>query len=410
MKPVDRKNPWLKAKAWLRLFCGSLLMGGFLLLQSAPSEATGVMEFTRVERTQQGGAGARQGMVDSAIEGASLQLIRELIGEERVEKNRDLIQQKIIQNSSRYVQSIKTGSPRQSQQGLEMEVRLRLSTPSLEKLLLAEGLLYKMEGAPRVLPMIAIADRIQGQNLLWWMGNHQNDKELQPLLMAFSSFIDALRGELQPKGFFVLNPLFANAWALTPEVYRSENLPKEDLLWLSDFYEAQVLLRGEIVLDRDPDRSDRLRLDQRLLAMQAKNGRVIGEVVRSFSIERSAGDRVLVQKLTELGPQVAKDLTVQISDAWKSGTFGANLVQLAINGSLSYLQSQALKKALQAEYREIKNMKERQFAPNRLVFEVDLEGSTLEWSQKFAQSRLSAFRMQILDVSPDRLELKVEAL
>lgn len=368
-----------------------------------------VVELTRTERTQEAGSGARQAIVDRAIEGASLQLITEIIGAEKAEKNKTLISQKIIKNASRYVQSIKTGAARNTQDGLEMEVRLRLATENLEKLLLSEGLLYRLDGAPKILPLISLADRISGQSLVWWMGESiSSDQDLNGLQVGFDNFIGSFRTESMPKGFFVLNPFFTHSNQLVPEVYRTESLPKEDFLWLSDFYASQVLIRGEIALDRDADRSDRSRLNFRLLALQAKNGRVIGEVVRSFVIETSSKERVFSQKLAEFGPQVAQDLAVQISDAWKSGTFGANLVQLAFNGPLSHAQAQSFKKLLQGQHREIKNMKERLFAQDRLVFEVDLDGGTLEWSQKFSRQNYSPYRVSVLEVSPDKLELKIE--
>lgn len=346
---------------------------------------------------------AQKDVFDQAIERVSLQRIEQLIGDAKASKNSSLIKNRIIKNSGKYIMFIKSQNPVQTGGGLRYPVSIKLSMKSLETLLLREGLLYKADGPPKLLPMVTFIDRVNSQMFTWWN---------QPVQKGFltdlaSHFNRGLRKELRTKGFFGLDPITGNYRQLLPAALQVENPSTEDLLLLTEFYRAQVVARGQVVIAPQRTRSDVYRIEMRLAALHATNGRVIGEVIRAYDSEPGPFNQVVKAKLDEVLEKLASDLSSQILDAWKSGTFGAALLSLAVNGDLNYQQSAQFKKLLQEQVKDIKTLKERLFEPGRVVYEMDSAATSDQLAALLRQRSFPRFQVNVSNVRPEGVELRV---
>jgi hypothetical protein len=95
-------------------------------------------------------AGAKQEIFQLASDNISEKYIRQIIGDSKFEKNRDIIKNKVMSNSAKYILYIKGGQAERTASGIRMNVTMKLALKSLRQLLLNQGLLYEIEGPPKV--------------------------------------------------------------------------------------------------------------------------------------------------------------------------------------------------------------------------------------------------------------------
>ncbi len=389
------------------LFLIAFVSAAFIAPAEVLAQAQDVVEITVMGTSKKNtGSAARQEIFDRVVQETSVQYIKEILGEAKYEKNRDVIRNKIIKNSPKYVLFMKGGNPTPKGDVAEMEVTLKLSIKSLEALLLNEGLLYKLEGSPRALPMISVIDKVNSRSYSWWSAQTEEKSFLQTQAYYFNT---KLREQLRPRGFYGLNPAFANYNVINPEAFQVESLPTEDLLFLGEYYQSQIVIRGDIVF-KPAESSQSFVVEIKLVALHSGNGRVVGEVIRSFETDLGGFQKVVADKLAQVSEQVAQDLAVQLHDAWKSGTFGASLISLAVIGDLDFQQLNQFKKLLLTQVKDVKTLKERFFAPGRVTFELDSSVNPRQLADVIKAKSFPRFKLDVSEVRADGLDIKVNSL
>ncbi|MGE0764776.1 MAG: hypothetical protein AB7N80_15995 [Bdellovibrionales bacterium] len=351
------------------------------------------------------GAVGQKEVFDRAIEKVSNQYIEQLIGEAKAAKNQGVIKNRIVKNSGKYILFIKANSPQAVAEILKYPVSLKISVKNLETLLLQEGLLYKADGPPKLLPMVTVLDRVNSQSYSWWNPG-QNNAVMADLAKRFHL---GLRRELRSRGFFGLEPIGGDYRQMLPTALHVENPATEDLLLLSEFYRAQVVARGQVIIAPERTRADVFKIEVRMSALHATNGRVIGEVIRTYNTEPGPFQQVVKAKLDETLEKLAGDLATQILEAWKSGTFGAALLNVAISGDLNYQQIAQFKKLLLGQVKDLKTLKERLFEPGRVTFETDSAANSEQLASSIRQKTFPRFQVSVSDVTSAGIELKVTA-
>ncbi|MCB0407616.1 MAG: hypothetical protein KDD34_05380 [Bdellovibrionales bacterium] len=350
-------------------------------------------------------AKARGEIFEKAVEEVSKKYIQQIIGEAKYEKNRDVIKNKIIRQSGKYILYIKNLDSKSSEAGTSMTVKMKLSLQSLQKLLLEEGLLYRISGPPKILPVIQIQDRVNGASYSWWVddsGKYSNFLKAQMDIVHRS-----LRNDLMEVGFYSLFPSGDGFKNTLPSVFRVENLPTEDEIFLGDYFDSQIIITGSILYKKSLRRAESFEIEIRLVARHTSNGRVIGEVIRSYQTEAGPMMRVISEKASEVFPMISKDLTTQVLDAWKSGTFGSTLIRLVVNGSLSFEKLKNFKDQFLNQVSGVKTLKERKFLPGQVIFEIDSDSTAAELSKNIASTQFQQFSVRVSDSSSKEIELKV---
>lgn len=376
-----------------------------ILLSSHGVGAQEILDLTYEIKSEKKNSISQKEVFDQAIEKASQTYIESMIGSAKASKNQNLIKSKIVKNSGKYVLFIKLGSTAQRGEESIYNVQLKVSLKNLESLLLQEGLLYKSDGPPKIISLINFTDKVNSQSFSWW--TYGNIKELTILYDLSDRLHDNLRKELRGKGFFVMEPRRGRLNQILPAPLRTESLATDDLMLMADFFKAQSILKGQVGVTTHPDRKDVYRIEVRLTALHANNGRVIGEVVRNYETEYGKFHNVVLAKVEEVFEKLGEDLSSQVHEAWKSGTFGATLLNVAVNGSLSYQELAQFKKLMLEQVRELKTLKERLFAPNRVVFETDTGSNSEQLAGLFKEKSFGSFRVSVSEVRRDGVELRV---
>ena len=350
---------------------------------------------------------AKSEIFKRVIEDVSLENIASLIGEEKAERNKEIILNKVIKNSGKYILSTRGGKVNTVNNGYEMEVDLKLSLKNLRDILLQEGLLYQLEGPPKLLPVVRVIDRVNANAFSWWAERPTRGNAF--VRSALNSFQTDIKEELMKIGFYGMYPTKGNFGGTVPEAYRVQSPQKGDLLFIGEFFKSSVVLKGDIVFRGKPNEEGTYLLDFRLRAMQTQNGRVMGEVMRIFETDNGNFKTVTVKKFKDVSQKVAKDLAIQLSDAWKKGTFGANLLRLVVRSKLPPREIENFKRAVVLQVRDIKALRERMIESRKVTFEMDASAPSQALAQSLRKAKFTKYKVEVDDVNRDSVVLDVAA-
>ena len=350
---------------------------------------------------------ARKDLFKSAIENISNKYIQEIIGEDKLQRNRRVIRNKIIRHSGKYILFMKGVDFKKTKSGSKMLVLMKVNIHNLKTLLLNEGLFYKIGGPARVLPLISFVDHQKSQNYSWWVHKYASGRNV--MIDVGQNLHDGLAEQLYKRGFFSFKPIRHKLESVIPLAFRVENLQTVDYLFLGQYYNASIVLRGSLVL-QEGQRSQGPLIRAKIQALHSGNGRIVGEVIREYRVKAGANSSSqLKRRMTEVSEQLSEGLAVQLHDAWKRGTFGADLIQLTIKGPLAYRQLEQLKKLVLERVKDIKSLKERLFKPGEVTFEIDSLSNTKNLAKNFNGQKFPRFKVKVESVETDRLALSVKA-
>jgi hypothetical protein len=347
---------------------------------------------------------SRDELVQEAVETVSMENIKLLIGQAKAERNKAAIQNKILKNQAKYILSMKAGNVEKAGNEMQLTVDLKVSLKNLRTLLLDEGLLYQLEGPPKVLPLVSISDRVNSTQFAWWAPASEKNNSFNAELSE--NFNKTLKDELNKIGFYGMSPGTSGYAKSVPDPYRNVNLQRNDALFLGEFFKSSMVVRGEVIARLKPLSDNIYLVDVRLEALHSTNGRVLGEVVRSFETSPGAMRSVVQKKFQEVGERVAADMAVQLSEAWKKGTFGASLLKLTVKGDLSPKEMENFKRSVLLKVRDIKSLRERLLTADSTTFEIDSSSNPHQLAQAFKTTPLAPFIVQVGEVRADGIDIK----
>ncbi len=318
------------------------------------------------------------------------ELIVQLVGEKKYQKSRAIIESKIIREHAKFIPLINSGEPIQEGSLYRMTVDMKVSVESLRKLLMNAGVFYESEGPSAVMSFVSIQDRVHEQAFHWWLDTASEDSK--GLVYLDHNLQKALEQEFGKQGFFFFSgsPLVAR---LIPPSFRTDHLASGDLKTLSQIFRSSIVLQGFVRLRPSPQFSGGTRVLVRIEAIQGQNQRTVGEISRVQDFDSSVKEGQLRAKLTALFPDVAKDLGVQILDAYQKGTLGASLLKIAVRGNLNPKQLNDIRAAIQKSVPEIKALRERMFEPGQVDFEADFSGNISGVREKLKTIEVPGFKV-----------------
>lgn len=364
----------------------------FLFVASAWSQGTDLVDRnfsgTSKEATPQG---ARRDIMEQAYNDVSEQIIKDLIGEDRYSRNKAIIKNKIIRNAPRYIPFSKPSEPSADPAGFKMSVSLRLSLKDLKTLLQENGLLNENESTPVVLPVVNFVDHVGLRSFRWWQNRDQSAKGL-PVTLG-KQFENSLRAGFQKNGFYLLKPQESNSVLDIPMAFQNEKLNVEDSQFLGQYFNAAVLLDGQVTVTKNPAAANTYQIEMKLTATQISNSRPIADVSRRYETETGNVDVVVEKKIKEVIDSVSNDLASQVFEAWQRGSLGTSTLRLTMQGKMSLPALESFKEKLKNQVPQIRNVRERLFESGRFSFEIDTSATAKEIAQ----------RLQGLDIDGKKL-------
>jgi hypothetical protein len=397
----------------LCFWCLFLLTSPVALAQSS-DEAT-ALNVEGVSKAATSFEAAKEIQARVISETARTQVI-EVIGEKRYQKSRQLVESRIVREAARFIPFVNAGSPVKLPDGSwKMSVELKILQSSLRKMVIDAGLLNDAEGPASVLPMITFTNRMKGVSSHWWMGEEHDDAH-KFLLERSRAFHDVLFKEMNRQGFYLLRPQGLTVSPLPeslriekPESIRSGQVGgSASLKSIGAFFQTPMILRGDVKIRESSELTGAYSLSVRLQVFQAANGRSIAEVTRSFETDSGSMETVVRNKLNSDSPDLAKDLAIQVLEAWQRGTLNTNIMRVAVRGSLNPKQLADFKTNFMKLVRDVKSLKERLFEPGQIVFEADLAGSVSDIVGRLSDFDAGGVKVHLVSSSDQGLVLSAQ--
>lgn len=345
---------------------------------------------------------AKKEIQDLASQKVSEEIIKELIGEERYSKNKSRIQSAIIKNSARYIPFSKASQIVQENEEFKMSVDMKVSLRDLKQVLQNNGLLNENDAIPVVLPVVSWIDRVQGRSYRWWL---PTDKQQQAFLIKQGRLLEeSLRNTFRKDSFYVIKPIEAGLGVSVPADFQSEKLGGEDLQFFSQYFNAPLVIDGQILLNKG-ERGNNSRIDIRLTAIQVSNGSTIADVSRRFETDSGLFENVVDKKLRGVMESTANDLASQVLDAWQRGTLGSSVIRLTIKGANPLPLTESLKEKIRSQITQIKNIHERFVSSDSVSFEISTSISGAELSNKLLSLDLAGKKLSKVSDEHDEIVL-----
>lgn len=346
------------------------------------------------------GSEAKQEAFDKATAEATLKLTEEILTPERAAKYWSNLKPKLLKNSARYVIFIK-GSPPEVSGGLtRINVQLRLSGDALEGLLREEGLLSS--GTVRVLPVVQISEQ-NGTPYTWWAEKLEGGGPPE----IFKKFMVQLATKFKARNAYVMDPLNPSFRLSVPSAYRTEVLRREDQALLAQYLKADVVVSGNVAVQKVKAEGSEVKLVFDLQIWQAKSGREIGAIQRE-EVVASLQPKVLLAALDQAGGKVVDELSAKLGEVLAMGGLNLNLIKLSVKGNLDFRQQTDFRKLL-AGLREVKVLRERLFEPTRVIYEIETAASGQDLAKSVQQANFPAFAVEVEDSQDNSLALSVRA-
>ena len=342
------------------------------------------------------------------------ELVMQILGEKRYAKNRVAVESKIIRQSSKFIPYVNPGPVTKAPDGSwTMDLDLKVSMNSMRKMILDAGLLNDSDGPASLLPLVAFTDRTKGISSRWWLGelsdksaDKANDDTRKFLASLSRSFYEKAQASFAKEGFHLIKPQTSQISPL-PDAYRTEEPSAADLAFISDFFRAPMILKGDVRIRESKNVPGAYFCALRLQVIQPANNRSIAEVTRQFTTEVGAYDAVVRNKMTAEFPDVAKDLATQVLEVWQRGTLNTNLIDVTVRTRLTPKQLSDFKTQAIQSVREFKSLKERLFDNGQVVFEADYTGQPQQIADRLRQMNLTGFSTKVVDANAQNVSVDV---
>ena len=324
----------------------------------------------------------------AAIDSVSRNKIIEMIGADKFRKNKQVIETKIISQSSKYVSFVNSGRPTKTPTGYRNSVELKISLDSLRKMVQSAGLLADSETPGSLVSFVSFANKTTDLTYKPWAPETVDGKK--DLAALNQLWQQAINSELEKKNFKIAKLV-------------KQSFDEQELVSSA---QAQMIMRGEARVRTAEDGSGTLAF--KVGVYQASDSRLLADATRSTKLPR-LNEPSLKAAAVQMFAEVSKELSTAIVEAWQTGVIGSSAVQIAASGNLTPKQLDDFKIELSRTLRDLKNLKERRFSSGRVILEADFKGSLMALGDRLRQAQLPSFQTEVEGVASNQIELRVKA-
>jgi hypothetical protein len=330
----------------------------------------------------------------------------ELLGDTSYQKHKVDVENKIVKQASKFMPFINPGDTTQlPDRTFKMPVTLKVSMPSLRRLMLESGLMNEAGSPLSMIPVVSFIDRRKGQSVRWWLGETA-DPNARDVVDTNREVLRAMNVAFAKKGFWLAKPSEGTE-ATAPEQARTEKPQGDALVALAKQFSAVLAVRGDVRISDTREDGEGVTGSIKLEVVHPASGRVVADVSKSFST-MTAGKEMKTALLKSV-VDASEDLARQVSDTWQRGTLNANSLRLAVRGDLNPKQLNAFKTALTTKVREVRNLRDRVFERGMVVMDVDFSGSPAPFASRLKALSLPGFTVRAAESSNDTVILDVQA-
>lgn len=349
---------------------------------------------------------ARRKAIDQAIEAVTLEQVKTMIGEQRYLENKDKVDKDILELKNRFIPFFKILTSTKENEAYKFEIEVKVSDKDLRYVLQQKGLFASQQKTGITIPFIEVNNRLSNESYRWWSPVLSTKKDLENVALNFEK--ELFQGFLD-KGLFMLRPQAFSMVHMVPDYLRKTFLTQTEMVQITTFKRGQLYIDGRVDILSSPLRKDAFRIRVQLSCKQASNGKSVAEVVRSYD---TPSGRLFVQLNTDIkrmAVESGRDIASQVYDLWQRGALEAQVLQLAVTGTLNHQQLQAFKANLGSKISGVQGLRERLFEPGRVTYELDYNGGIENLKGKLSSTKFDGFISQVVSVNAEQITLAVKA-
>lgn len=366
------------------------------------------------QSTQESQTLAKKEIQEQGVLNISEALIRELIGDEKFQKNKSFIQNKIVKQSAKYIPVMKQGDVSGVPGAFKLKMEFKVSLQNLKQLLLENNLLNESDVDAVMLPLVAIQD--SGRSYAWWMdtssgGSIEGQTERPAFYVGLDRHFErTIRKAFFKRGFYVLKPTENNLAAFLPEQLNKEmaanQIFENERKEFSLSVQAPILVQGMIQIDSAQGSKYLIKIQ--LEVIRADTGRSIAQMLRNYETEKGNKETVIDRKLKSVLDPLMQELALQVQEAWQKGTVTASKLSLVIRGRFQPQFNERFKEKIRNQLTQVKNIYERKMGGDFIGFEIESSITAQELAQKIRMLDIDGIRFNSVTAeSSDMIEAKI---
>ncbi|MBK9293933.1 MAG: hypothetical protein IPM57_05730 [Oligoflexia bacterium] len=351
-------------------------------------------------------AQARAESLKDALDKGTLQVLSNLIGEARVEKNMAAIKEKILIDTSKYVQYFKAEEPVKLEDQTTVQVNMKISVASLRELLDKEGLLIQSDEVFDVLPVVKIYEKsVGGRSYQWWKDDPQFissvlKDQLRALALQFQ--------QTKTKNFKLVDPIKDKTYLQVSDRFKIDDINSTDAITMAAELKMPLLLLGEAyITPTEVENKYKAALKSALYHVQSS--RVVAEINKEFELtsNKKNSDLILQQALRQVYTDASNALSEELLKEFKKGLFGSQVIQILIDANMNYFDLENIKKEFLVRIPELRSIKERKLQKGNFTLEADLIGNMNSLAKKIETSSFDKIEVNVDRVEPQFIKLSV---
>ena len=365
----------------------------------------------------------------TALNEFSRELVLQMIGQKKYEKERRKVEKAIIQNQNRYILSTRSSPPVLQEDGKFLSmVTIQFSKENLKNLLLEHHLFYAEKSSFCVLPLLSFALSFDGKKEIWsWQKKNREGQSPVPVLKNMTkSFFELLSRELIKTGFFPLDPVFQKMAEGAPSaVWPKKSSRARDFIPLAHFFRCDIILFGSVQAgdignnlsflgewfstfkekkEKPPSSSSSYFTRFSFHVFNIKNRRTLFKLKKQFPFPSSMKKTPAKEVLSRFR-DVLDSLLYQLSSYQTEGSLDRNRLIISVQGPLSYAEKEKLKKALIKSTPGIQSLEERLLTSNRVVYEAGSSQSIKQVAKQLKALSVPGFVIQLKGYKKQELEI-----
>ena len=382
-------------------------------------------------------ASARRAIYQEVTKTKTLEIIEDLLGQKEFSENQKLISENVLSKKDHFILFSKNSNPTTKNGVTYMSVTFKLSLPDLKTILTQEGLLKSQSGPITVLPLFVTSDDIQDILYGWWLPSDINEeadpKKLKFIKNQSLKLIKALQKSFPTNQFLFIDPIKQKSSYLVSKKFQKTRYKRKELMKLGDRLKAQILLIGRLrfyqgQLEQDSPQFQQNMLEIKLSAFDCASGKIVTELKKqhptidiigqnsketpkknSIKKEKStkSESKTTYASLDELYTHIVDKLTSQTLTAWQSGYFRLKHKKLTLLGQFTFQQLESFKQTIRKKLPSIKNLRERRFGTDQVVFEMESDIELKSLAEQLSQIDFNELYLTSPRVSKDNISFRV---
>ncbi len=324
-------------------------------------------------------ATAKRNIQNLAIVQASEDLVRDMVGEEKYQKLKKQVENKVYRQYVKYIPFITQTNVEPGPEGFKSTVVLKISLNNLKTMLQDNGFLVETEGAGVILPLINVVDRVNLKAYRWWQPSPtQNNAFFVEIEQILES---ELKQSFFKNNFYVMKPLDARLYQQIPLEHQNERPSSLDLNYLGKSFNAPFAILGQVTLNLS-DSPQAYKVEIKMDVMQISSGRVLANVMRKFETDSGIFEQVVAKKIRSVFDSMSSDLATQVKDVWQKGAVGAHPLLLVLHGHTPIPWQEQLKDQIRLNIPQIKSVYEKSIFDDQVIYELNTNMSLVDFSKR----------------------------